>query len=177
MSVQAMESSCMDPSQFRTTFGALATGVAVVTTEAAGEFHGMTINSLTSVSLRPALLLVCLTRASRTASAIDARGAFVVNLLGANQGHVSNTFARPTEDHFSDRAMFTIDGAGMPRIAGAMAYLACEVESRQEAGDHTIFIARVVAGEAVPRDPLIFYRGAYDTLSGGGEQAEFDWYW
>jgi flavin reductase (DIM6/NTAB) family NADH-FMN oxidoreductase RutF len=169
--------ACMDPREFRNAIGAFATGVAVVTTEAGGELHGMTINSLTSVSLQPTLLLICLTRPSRTATAIDRRGAFVVNLLGANQGHVSNVFARPAEDHFGDRTVYVLDDAGMPRIVGAMAHLACEVEQRHEAGDHTVLVARVVAGEGVPRDPLIFYRGAYDTLSGSRERAELDWYW
>jgi 3-hydroxy-9,10-secoandrosta-1,3,5(10)-triene-9,17-dione monooxygenase reductase component len=177
MTLVTAEARFMDPREFRSAIGAFATGVAVVTTEAAGELHGMTINSLTSVSLRPTLLLICLTRPSRTASAVTARGAFIVNLLGANQGHVSNTFARPAENHFNDHTMYTIDEAGMPRIVGAMAHLVCEVEQLHEAGDHTIFIGRVVGAEGAPRDPLIVYRGAYDTLSGSRERAELDWYW
>jgi 3-hydroxy-9,10-secoandrosta-1,3,5(10)-triene-9,17-dione monooxygenase reductase component len=167
----------MDPSEFRNTMGAFATGVAVVTTASNGELHGMTINSLTSVSLRPALLLICLTRSSRTASAVEERGAFVVNLLGADQGHVSDMFARPAENHFSDRTMYAAGADVLPRIVGAMAHLVCEVEQQHEAGDHTIFVATVLTGEVAPRDPLVFYRGAYDTLSGSREQAELDWYW
>jgi flavin reductase (DIM6/NTAB) family NADH-FMN oxidoreductase RutF len=173
----AVDRPSMDPREFRTAIGAFATGVAVVTTEADGELHGMTINSLTSVSLQPTLLLVCLTRPSRTATAVDARGAFVVNLLGANQGHVSNIFARRAEDHFADRSLYTVGDDGMPRIVGAMAHLTCEVEQQHDAGDHSIVVGRVIAGEGVARDPLIFYRGAYDTLSGSAQQAELGWYW
>jgi flavin reductase (DIM6/NTAB) family NADH-FMN oxidoreductase RutF len=167
----------MDAREFRATMGVFATGVAVVTTACDGELHGMTINSLTSVSLEPTLLLVCLARPSRTASAIDGRGAFLVNLLGANQGHLSNVFARPAQDHFADRALYELDDCGLPRIVGAMAHLACEVEQRHEAGDHTIFVGRVTGGSGAPRDPLIFYRGAYDTLSGSPQEAELGWYW
>jgi flavin reductase (DIM6/NTAB) family NADH-FMN oxidoreductase RutF len=177
MSAKLTARPCMDPSEFRIAMGAFATGVAVVTTEAGGELHGMTINSLTSVSLEPTLLLVCLTRPSRTAAAIDTRREFVVNLLGANQGHVSDIFARPAEDHFADGALFALDDAGLPRIVGAMAHLACTVEQRHAAGDHTIFVGRVADGSGAPRDPLIFYRGAYDTLSGSPREAELGWYW
>jgi flavin reductase (DIM6/NTAB) family NADH-FMN oxidoreductase RutF len=167
----------MDAREFRTAMGGFATGVAVVTTEHDGELHGMTINSLTSVSLNPTLLLVCLNRPSRTATAIDGRGGFVVNVLGANQGHVSNAFARPSADHFADRSIYTIGDDGMPLVTGAMAHLVCRTEQQVEAGDHSIVIGRVVGGQTVPRDPLIFYRGAYDTLSGSRQEAELGWYW
>lgn len=167
----------MDAREFRTAMGGFATGVAIVTTEHDGELHGMTINSLTSVSLEPTLLLVCLNRPSRTASAIDAGGRFVVNVLGANQGHVSNAFARPAVDHFSDRTLYTVDEDGLPLINGATAHLVCRTEQQVAAGDHTIVIGRVQRGRMAPRDPLIFYRGAYDTLSGSPERAELDWYW
>jgi flavin reductase (DIM6/NTAB) family NADH-FMN oxidoreductase RutF len=166
----------MDSREFRDAMGGFATGVAIVTTEADGRLHGMTINSLTSVSLNPTLLLVALTRPSRTASAIDRRGAFVINVLGVNQAHVSNTFARPSEDHFADRSLFTIED-GMPMIVGALAHLVCQTEQQHEAGDHTVVIGRVVRGAVAPRDPLIFHRGAYDTLSGSPQKAELGWYW
>jgi flavin reductase (DIM6/NTAB) family NADH-FMN oxidoreductase RutF len=167
----------MDAREFRNAIGGFATGVAVVTTEVDGEPHGMTVNSLTSVSLRPALLLVCLNRPSRTAEAVDRRGAFVVNVLGANQGHVSNRFARPAEDHFADRSLHDVGEHGMPLVVGAMAHLVCHTEQQHEAGDHTVVIGRVVHGRVAARDPLIFYRGAYDTLSGSRKHAELDWYW
>jgi flavin reductase (DIM6/NTAB) family NADH-FMN oxidoreductase RutF len=167
----------MDAREFRDAMGGFATGVAIVTTEVDGRPHGMTINSLTSVSLDPTLLLVALNRPSRTASAIDRRGAFVVNLLGANQAHVSNTFARPSADHFADRSVFSIGEDGMPLVVGAMAQLVCRTEQQHEAGDHTVVIGRVVRGRTAPRDPLIFYRGAYDTLSGSPQEAALGWYW
>jgi flavin reductase (DIM6/NTAB) family NADH-FMN oxidoreductase RutF len=167
----------MDARAFRDAMGGFATGVAIVTTETDGQLHGMTINSLTSVSLNPTLLLVSLMRPSRTATAIDRRGAFVVNVLGANQAHVSNTFARPSEDHFADRSVFTIGEDGMPMVVGAMAHLVCHTEQQHEAGDHTVVIGRVIRGETAPRDPLIFYRGAYDTLGGSPQDADLGWYW
>lgn len=176
MNAPAVDSP-MDAREFRTAMGGFATGVAVVTTAHAGELHGMTINSLTSVSLNPTLLLICLNRPSRTATAIAGCGQFVVNVLGANQGHVSNIFARPTQDHFADRTLYTLDADGLPLVNGAMAHLLCHTEQQVQAGDHTIFIGRVERGHTAPRDPLIFYRGAYDTLSGSPQEAELGWYW
>jgi flavin reductase (DIM6/NTAB) family NADH-FMN oxidoreductase RutF len=65
----------------------------------------------------------------------------------------------------------------MPMVVGAMAHLVCHTEQQHEAGDHTVVIGRVIRGETAPRDPLIFYRGAYDTLGGSPQDADLGWYW
>lgn len=81
--------------------GRFATGVAVVTTTADGAPHGMTVNSLTSVSLEPPLLLVCLTTGARSTEAIIHAGRFAVNILPARQEPLALRFARRGEDHFA----------------------------------------------------------------------------
>jgi flavin reductase (DIM6/NTAB) family NADH-FMN oxidoreductase RutF len=168
---------CMDPNDYRRAIGCFATGVAIVTTAFEGELHGMTVNSLTSVSLRPTLLLVCLTRPSRTATAVDGSGAFVVNLLGEDQSAVSDRFARPRMDHFSDSSLYRLDADGLPLIAGALGHLTCETEAQHAGGDHSIVIGRVTKAAMAPREPLIFHRGSYDTLTGSRQEAALAWYW
>jgi flavin reductase (DIM6/NTAB) family NADH-FMN oxidoreductase RutF len=86
--------------EFRRVMGSFVTGVAVVTTTVDGEPHGMTVNSLTSVSLEPLLLLVCLTIGTRTANAVDRSGSFAINLLSQHQHDIADIFARPGGDHF-----------------------------------------------------------------------------
>lgn len=81
--------------------GRFATGVAVITTSAAGTPHGMTVNSLTSVSLEPPMLLVCLTIGARTTDAIVKGGRSAVNILSARQEQLALRFARRGEDHFA----------------------------------------------------------------------------
>ncbi len=163
----------VQPSGFRNTMGRFATGVAIVTTEHDGRYHGMTVNSLTSVSLDPPLLLVCLTQGTRTVEAVIARGAFVVNILGDGQDALSNRFARGGEDHF-DGLQPVINSAGLPELS-ALGHLHCQVSAVHPGGDHVIVVGEVLHLRDDERRPLIFYRGKYDTLTGQGRQA--DWYW
>ena len=72
--------------------GTFATGVAVIATEWSGELFGATINSLTSVSLEPCMLLVCTSEGSATGTAIRQRGFFSVNILGQHQSELSARF-------------------------------------------------------------------------------------
>jgi flavin reductase (DIM6/NTAB) family NADH-FMN oxidoreductase RutF len=166
-------SGSVEPSTFRSTMGRFATGVAIVTTEHNGSYHGMTVNSLTSVSLTPPLLLVCLTCGTRTADAVIARGAFVVNILSAVQDELSNRFASPREDHFRGLRP-VINRHGLPELS-ALGHLHCRVEAVHPGGDHEIVVGEVLELRDEERLPLIFYRGKYDTLTGQGRQA--DWYW
>jgi 3-hydroxy-9,10-secoandrosta-1,3,5(10)-triene-9,17-dione monooxygenase reductase component len=82
----------IDPKQFRSVMGTFATGVAVIATEWRGELFGATINSLTSVSLDPCMLLVCTSEGSVTGTAIRNRGFFSVNILGQHQSELSARF-------------------------------------------------------------------------------------
>lgn len=150
----------VEPRQFRRAMGQFATGVAVVATNRDGEYHGMTVNSLTSVSLEPPLLLVCLTRDSRTASAVTEVGRFVVNLLSHKQMDLSNEFARAGGDRFVGLEVEEADD-GMPVIPGTLGHVRCRVDDIIDGGDHIIVLGRVIACEVGPDDPLIFFKGRY----------------
>lgn len=154
------ETQTVDPQHYRTVIGGFATGVAIVTTRTVDGPRGMTVNSLTSVSLEPPLLLVCLTRDSRTARAVVNTGAFVVNLLDHTQRHIASAFARPGQDHFRDVNVKTYSH-GLPVLDGGLGHLSCRVERIDDGGDHVIVLGRVVDCVVHAGEPLVFYRGRY----------------
>jgi flavin reductase (DIM6/NTAB) family NADH-FMN oxidoreductase RutF len=149
----------VDPVAYRQVIGCFATGVAVVATAADGELCGLTVNSLTSVSLDPPLLLVCLSRESRTRAAVTAAGHFSVSLLARGQKQLSNSFARRGGDHFAGAAHRLTDG--LPTFPGSIATLMCSVRAVYDGGDHDIVVGRVESCAENGNDPLVFYRGRY----------------
>ena len=151
---------------FRRTLGHLATGVTLVTTRAAERIHGMTANAVTSVSLDPPLILICLDRRSRMAKFIEQSGQFGINLLDEQQAPISRYFARswrspqPPEHRFEE-------WAGVPYLADSLGALSCRTTQTVDGGDHLIVIARVV-GLRVDNPtgaPLLYYRGKYAALT------------
>jgi 3-hydroxy-9,10-secoandrosta-1,3,5(10)-triene-9,17-dione monooxygenase reductase component len=148
----------VDPTRFRAAMGLFTTGVTVITTEVNGVFHGMTANSLTSVSLNPCLLLICPRRGSPTGEAIQQRKAFAVNLLAHGQGDVSRRFIGRLDDRFSGLDM-QLDEIGLPMLPQSLAHFSCVLHAIYPGGDHDIMLGEVVACEARDGDPLVFYRG------------------
>ena len=147
--------------------GHFPTGVTVVTTVHDGRRHGMTANSVTSVSLEPVMILVCLMREARTHLAIRKAGRFAVNILGDDQEEVSRRFARPGQDHFE--GLPVAEGPdGLPLIPGCLAYLTCTVHDVVAAGDHDIVLGNVEHCElsANGGNPLLFFQGGYQRLPG-----------
>ena len=163
------------PLVVRSAMGGFATGVAVVTAAQEGVPHGMTVNSLTSVSLEPPLLLVCLTRGARTETAIRASGAFCINILNERQEDASRRFARPGEEHFDGLELETTPLLRLPAIARALVRVECEVHGLHDGGDHAIVVGRIVSCQYRDGLPLLFYRGKYHQLGTVGSDA--DWYW
>jgi flavin reductase (DIM6/NTAB) family NADH-FMN oxidoreductase RutF len=154
--------------EFRQAIGHFATGVTVVTSIGAfGQPVGTTASAVTSVSLSPPLILVCLDRASLTLGAIRAHGAFVVNVLAAPQRHLSVNFARRGLAAAWDDVPFRAGPTGSPRLEGVLAALECTVENRMAGGDHEIVVGRVHDVETSKHDaaPLLYWRGAYTRLN------------
>jgi 3-hydroxy-9,10-secoandrosta-1,3,5(10)-triene-9,17-dione monooxygenase reductase component len=142
--------------ELRAALGHFATGVTVVTAGAGDARHGTTANAVSSVSLDPPLLLVCLRDESLTLAALLESGRFVVNVLHADQRELAQRFARRGA---------TWDGVAHydGRLHGALATLECELHDVADGGDHRIVVGRIThvehAVEHAP--PLLFYRGAY----------------
>jgi flavin reductase (DIM6/NTAB) family NADH-FMN oxidoreductase RutF len=151
----------IDPRALRAAFGSFLTGVTVVTAmDAAGKPLGFTANSFTSVSLEPALLLVCLAKRSYNYAALTAAPGFAVNVLAEDQEAVSNTFARPSDDRFADIG-WQPGPYGAPVLDGAAAWFDCATHEVVEAGDHAILIGAIKAFTDAGSNGLGYARGAY----------------
>jgi flavin reductase len=166
---QALPASTVDVSAFRQAMGSFPTGVTVVTMASDdGSMHGLTVNSFTSVSLDPMLVLVCLDQASRGAGLIERAGAFVVNVLSAGQQDVSRRFAdrrRPAGSAMFDGVPFEPGATGCPVLADTTASFDCRLRQSHRAGDHLIVLGEVVALVHRPQlEPMIFHAGTYRSL-------------
>jgi len=158
-----------DVSTFRTAMGSFPTGVTVVTVACDdGAMHGMTVNSFSSVSLDPMLVLVCLNEASHGAGLIERAGAFAVNVLSAGQQNVSAWFAdrhRPPGSRMFDGVAFEPGVTGCPILDGTTASFDCRLRQLHRAGDHLIVLGEVLALMHRPQlEPLIFHAGTYKSL-------------
>lgn len=158
----------VDAGLLRKVLGQFATGVTVVTTLADGVAQAMTVNSFTSVSLDPPLVLFCADKRARAGQAVGAAGIFAVSLLGADQRALSDLFAGKGTDE--ERATFLRErgeaqATGAPLLPGTLGWVDCKVAQAIDAGDHVIYLGEVVAASAsAPREPLLFYRGSYQHL-------------
>ena len=157
----------IDAASYRRIIGQFATGVTVVTTAVDGRLHGMTANALTSVSLDPVLLLVCVDKGTHAHDELTNAGRFGVNILAEEQEEVSNLFAATTEPEQGrlQGVSYHLGPNGAPIIDGCLAYVECAVTDRCPGGDHTIFIGEVLGGEIVREaPPLLFFEGRYRRL-------------
>lgn len=149
---------------FRRACGKFATGVAVATVRTAdGVPHGLTINSFTSVSLAPPLVLICIDYRSAVLPHFREARAYGVNILAAEQQAWSNRFAQRMEQRF-DEVAWQEGRTGVPLIEGVLAHLECEQRQTVEAGDHAVFIAEVVHATAFDGDPLLYFSGRYMSM-------------
>lgn len=148
---------------FRHAMGAFATGVTVVSAAREdGRLSGITVNSLTSVSLRPRLLLWCLGDASERYDVFAEAPVWGVTMLGADEEALAHRFARAeTEEIDAAEIEFF---AGAPVLRAGLAHLACRTRERHIAGDHLIIIGEVLDFRARPGPALAFYRGRYGRI-------------
>lgn len=157
--------SGIDQLAFRRTLGYLATGVTVVSVYCDAGIHGMTANSVTSLSLDPPLILFGIDRRARMVRYIQTAQAFGVSLLRDTQEPLSRFFARswrlptPPEHRFQE-------WAGIPYLVGSLAGISCRVAELLEGGDHLLVIGRVIGLRVDDPEgqPLLFYRGRYASL-------------
>ena len=144
---------------FRGCVGEFATGVAVVTAEHEGVPAGMTLNSFTSVSLDPLLVLVSLANGSRTLHATRSGGRFAVSILGRGQADAALDFSQPWAPF--PLGYIERDREGFLGVSGAVAVLRCRVERVEEGGDHALVLGEVVSIAHGGGEPLLFHRGRF----------------
>ena len=146
----------------RHVLGHYPTGVAVITAQTPDGPAGMSMNSFTSLSLEPPLVLFCPADSSRTWPLLRQAGKIAINVLSAGQEAVSRAFAARSADRFAGLA-WTVGANGAPLLLDALGWLECSVQAEYPAGDHLVVIASIdrmgVHGEIV--DPLVFFKGAY----------------
>jgi flavin reductase (DIM6/NTAB) family NADH-FMN oxidoreductase RutF len=160
----ASSAADFDPRAYRRALGGFATGVCVVTAHTVDGPLGITVNSFTSVSLDPPLILFCLAKSSSNLAGFRAAEHFAINVLHIGQQPTSGVFARSTEDRFQDVAWESWD-TGAPILSGSLASFECATHEVVEAGDHLVFIGRVLRARFEPRrDPLLYFRGKYRRL-------------
>jgi flavin reductase (DIM6/NTAB) family NADH-FMN oxidoreductase RutF len=147
----------------RQTMGRFLTGVAVITAEHAGERHGMTINSLTSISLEPPILMISLNFNTRTGDAVTGSGRFAVSILGAKQEAVARQFAARGGARFEEGS-FEETAGGLPVIAGALSQAECEIVHQQVIGDHQVIFGQVLGARTRDGDGLAFNAGRFGSF-------------
>ena len=154
---------------FRDVLGTFASGITVITTVTNGEPIGMTCQSFSSVSLDPPLVLFVPARSSRAWPVIQRTGRFCVNILAADQEHVSTQMATKGVDKFAGLGWRPAEVTGSPVLEGSLAHLDCTIHTVHEGGDHYVVIGRVEhleTTEAAVAEPLLYYRGRYRTTDG-----------
>ena len=154
-----------DPRTLRDALGCFATGVTVVTcVDESGAPAGLTVNSFTSVSLDPPLLLVCLAKPAASSAALVAASHFAVNVLQTGQQPASIRFSTRDQDRFGTTSWSTGE-AGAPILKDSMGVFECERYAVHDGGDHHILIGQVVkATFDAQLDPLLYFRGSYRRL-------------
>ncbi len=150
---------------FRRACGRFTTGVAVAgVIDPSGQPHALTVNSFTSVSLEPPLILICLAHSVAAIDVFRAASRFGLSFLSSSQIDISERFAHFAEDRFEGIPWHPGPG-GVPLIDGAVGTLECSVVRWFPLGDHDVFVGEVMFAEVLPGEPLAFFAGDYRRLS------------
>ena len=162
----------VDPTALRRALGSYVTGVTVVTTRGpGGERAGLTVNSFSSVSLSPPLLLWSLALSAASFEIFEHASHFAVNVLAQYQIHLAEQFALSGGDKLI--AVDYYDGtAGVPLLRGAIASFICRNTFRYPGGDHMIFVGEVISHQHTTDLPLVYARGNYRALGESLERSD-----
>jgi len=150
---------------FRQVMGNFATGITVVTTRTSdGKPYGLTVNSFTSVSLDPVLVLVCLDNRLSGLQSFKNSKHFGVSMLSEHQEDVSRIFAK--KDAERPESIFFEGKLGIPLLNNSLAVMECRTVEVYAGGDHQIFLGEVEHAEVLQTDhPLLYFRGKYQRIS------------
>ena len=165
---QGFVSMSVDIGLFKQVMRRFATGVMVLTSGHGQELHAMTVNAVTSVSLNPLLMLVCIEKGARSHDLVHSAGAFALNILTDRQRDLGERFAFDREARSHPDAFVE----GYAGLTGALVFkeslgfLECRVTAEYPGGDHTIFVGEVVNAHVneAASGPLLYYRGRWPGL-------------
>lgn len=155
-----------DAGALRQVMGLFPTGVTVVAARGTGDAPvGLTVNSLTSVSLDPPLVLVCIDRKASCHDRLIDAGSFAVSILGTDQVHVARRFAEDPSDVRFDGVAWRLGATGDPLVEGCAAWVSCTLEAVHQGGDHSILLGRVAASGVGKGEALTYYQGEFGTVA------------
>src|SRR3954453_20697666 len=158
-----MEARSLTSDEFRDVISHFASGVTVITALHEGRPYGTTASAVTSLSLEPPMLLVCMNKQSETGRAVATTRHFGVNILGADQIDLAQRFAQKGRDKFAGVPV-TPGKWDEPLFAEALATLECRVTEETTGGTHYVFLAEVQSGSARGGAPLAYFKGEFGRL-------------
>jgi 4-nitrophenol 2-monooxygenase / 4-nitrocatechol 4-monooxygenase, reductase component len=160
-----------DHQEFRDVIGRFASGVTIITTSVDGAPFGTTASAVSSLSLEPPMVLICLNKSSSTQAAILKAGHFCVNILADGQQDLAYQFAGKG-DKFAGTA-FEQGIEGIPVLGGTLAHLECRVAETVTGGTHTVFLAHVAVAAGHEGAPLTYFRGRFGRLESVREEEAY----
>ena len=156
----------MNSNHFKKICGCYATGIAVLTTTHMHQNYGITINSFSSVSINPPLVLFCIDKKTHFNTPLTKEKTLAINILSENQEEVSNRFANSkltNEERFTGLA--TLPEHNYPVFADSLGVLEAELQATHDGGDHWIYVAKVSSGRVFDGSPLLYYDGSYSIVN------------
>jgi len=149
---------------YRRTCAQFTTGITVVTTlDSHGHPHGMTVNSFSSVSLEPPLVLVSIDLRNAILGHFISSSWFAINILAEHQEDISRRFSSPSENRFLGLSWHPGE-SGTPLLDGVLAQLECSVARTFDVGDHTVLIGEVKSAQHSEGKPLVYFDSSYRSL-------------
>jgi flavin reductase (DIM6/NTAB) family NADH-FMN oxidoreductase RutF len=140
--------------------------LTVLTTTSNGVAHGITVNSFTSVSLDPPLILFCIDKKARFNKPLTAEKSLAINILSEEQQEISNRFANPSmtsEERFSGLQL--LSDYAYPVFDDNVGVLIAQLHQTHGGGDHWIYIAKVIKGQSFAGNPLLYHAGSYSRVN------------
>ena len=154
----------IDKNELRRVMGHFATGVTVITTfSKEGKLHGLTANAVSSLSLVPPLLVICVDKKAESYASFEESKVFTVNILADDQEDISRRFAVSGGEKFEGVA-YRRGSNGAPILQGVLAHLECKLYAAFDGGDHTIYLGEIEEADTREVKPLLFFRGGYRSL-------------
>ena len=142
-------------------FGRFATGIAIAACKKeAGDFAAITINSFTSVSLDPPMVLWCVEKRASTYPDFMAANSYSVSILSSEQKAFSERFARFSPKPLDPQEV-EIWETGAPLLKQRLAGFDCKIAKRHEAGDHIIMVGEIIRFDSVDQSPLVYFASNY----------------
>ena len=160
-----LDNSTFTSKDLREVFGAFATGVCIITGyDLNNELNGITINSFSSLSLDPALCAFSIGKEKYSNSWLKRDAELTINILSSEQDKLAWDCAKYQKGNFKSVQTFESERVTVPSIQGSLAFIECQISQSVDAGDHWLYVCKIVAVKRNPGNPLLFYSGKMKSL-------------